>query len=101
MNAKVSITYHHFELSSHARQQIQKATEPLFEQDRHVTRVDITIEGKYSTNTEILYDVTLRAQLRAEVLFEMRQSEKILTAVESAVDTMKQKLRERSALPSA
>lgn len=101
MNAKTFISILHFDLSANTRQQIQAASAPLFDQERHVARVDITIEGEYSKNTRILYNVTLRAQLLTEVLFEMKQGDKILPAVEAAVATMQKNLCARSSAPTA
>ena len=101
MSAKIFINVQHFELSAETRQKIHAAAAPLFEQDCCVTRVDITIEGEYARNTRILYNVTVRTQLRAEVFFEMKQGERLLPAVKTAISAMEKKLRERGQVPSA
>lgn len=98
MNAKISVSVLRFELSPDTRQLIQSAVEPLFSCDCYVGHVDVAIEGEYATNTRVLYNVTVRAQLRSELLFEMNQGEKIIPAVQSAVVAMQRRLRETSQL---
>ncbi|MGC4074262.1 MAG: hypothetical protein QM760_17465 [Nibricoccus sp.] len=92
MNAKTYITPLHFSLSADTRTQIDGAVRPLFSQDVYVGRVDVTIDGEYSNNTSILYSVTIRAQLRSEVLFEIVRGKKILPAVEAATLALQNRL---------
>jgi hypothetical protein len=94
MSAKISLSIHRFELSPETRQNIQAAVEPLFACDCYVGHVDVSIEGEYTAITRILYNVTLRAQLRSEKIFELKQGEKILPTVQAAVVAMQRRLRE-------
>jgi hypothetical protein len=100
MKAKTFVTVQRFDLSADTREEIQAAAAPLFETDNGAARVDITIEGEYTRNTRIVYNVTVRAQAHAEIFYEMIQGEKILPAVKSAVSAVRRKLVERGAVPS-
>lgn len=98
MNAKTLITPHNFELSEAARAQIEEAVQPLFTQELYVSRVEVAIESERANNQRIVYSTTVRAQLRAQVLFEIVRGEKILPAVESATLALRQRLLRTPAL---
>ncbi|ATC65723.1 hypothetical protein CMV30_18205 [Nibricoccus aquaticus] len=100
MSAKTFINVLRFELSPDTRRQIQSSVDPLFKHARPVSRVDVTIEGEYTDNTRILYNITVRAQLPDEVLFELKQGDKMLTTVQAAVIAIEERLREHSPLSS-
>jgi len=99
MNAKIAISVLHFELSQETRQQICGAVECLFSHASSVARVDVTVEGEYRHNTQILYNVTLRAQLLEAVLFELKQGDHLLQTVQAAAASLDHRLQEMSLIP--
>ena len=94
MSAKTAIIVHNFDLSDDTRQQIHAAAGSLVESENRVSRVDVTIEGDYRDNTRVLYNVTVRIQHDAESLFELKQGDRLVPTVQSAVAALRRRLHE-------
>ncbi len=94
MSAKTAIIVHNFDLSEDTRQQIDAAARTLIESENRVSRVDVTLEGDYRDNTRVIYNVTLRVQHDAELLFELKQGDRLVATVQSAVAAIRQRLHE-------
>jgi ribosome-associated translation inhibitor RaiA len=100
MNQKIFLSALRFELSPGAAERIERFAQKLFSHATGVARVDVGLEGEYALNTRITYHVTLRAQLRDEVLFEVRQGEQLLPTVEAVIDSLDRRLQEIDRAPS-
>ncbi len=94
MSARTAIAVRNFELSEDTRRQIDAAALTLVESENRVSRVDVTLEGDYRDNTRVIYNVTLRVQHDAELLFELKQGDRLVATVQSAVAAIRQRLHE-------
>ncbi len=92
MNEKIHLTSLHFELSPATQDQIRQDLDQILCQGAGVVRVDASFEGEYHDNTRIIYRVTLRAQLRDEVMFELKQGEKLLPTISATARSLAQRL---------
>jgi hypothetical protein len=92
MNEKIHLTALHFELSPATQDQIRRDLDQLLCQEAGVVRVDASFEGEYHDNTRIIYRVTLRAQLRDEVMFELKQGEQLLPTISATARSLAQRL---------
>jgi ribosome-associated translation inhibitor RaiA len=93
MNEKTHLSVLHFEVSPSTQDAIRRDLARLYRQEAPVTRLDVSLEGEYQNHTRISYHVTLRAQLRDEVLFEMKQGPQLLPTVQAAADALERRLR--------
>jgi hypothetical protein len=92
MSEKIHLTALRFELSPATQDQIRQDLDHLLCQQAGVARVDASFEGEYHDNTRIIYRVTLRAQLRDEVMFELKQGEQLLPTISATARALAQRL---------
>jgi hypothetical protein len=92
MNEKIHLTALRFELSPATQDQIRQDLDHILCQEAGVARVDASFEGEYHDNTRIIYRVTLRAQLRDEVMFELKQGEQLLPTITATARSLAQRL---------
>lgn len=92
MHAKTTVAVRHFEISDDTRHQIHATVATLIDTGERINRVEVVIEGDYGKNTCVLYDVTLRIHRDAETLSELKQGDKLVPAVQSAVFAMRRRL---------
>lgn len=92
MSEKIHLTAIRFELSPATQDQIRQQLDDLLCQRSGVARVDASFEGEYHDNTRIIYRVTLRAQLRDEIMFEVKQGEQLLPTISATARALAQRL---------
>jgi hypothetical protein len=96
MNEKIHLTSLRFEMSPATQEQIRQDLDQLLCQEAGVSRVDASFEGEYHDNTRIIYRVTLRAQLRDEVMFELKQGEQLLPTITATARSLAQRIASKT-----